>query len=272
MEESEISKTNLAPALPAEGIRAGLAQLGVDERDLRVLFRCPAFSTLAYRSHQLCFLEKYAHDVLHRTFGLQKLAVLFHMNVRTVRHNLLRGPQQPDTPGRHKAIDEQAEADLIRIALEAFRAGHAMGRKQLLQHARERYDPELTRGWANAFIGGHLDTLQTCRSLPQEKTRLTVPRVQLEEHIQTLKVHVAGKIAELIFNLDELGSADWENRKVKKVIPPAGVCKQDVYHTVSRRQRHIPLLAYVSAANAVPLTGATYKKPSKRVTLGLLSQ
>jgi hypothetical protein len=59
---------------------------------------------------------------------------------------------------------------------------------------------------------------------------------------------VAGKFAELIFNLDELGSADWEDGKGKKLITPAGVHKEDVHHTVSRRQRHITLLACVSAA------------------------
>jgi hypothetical protein len=115
---------------------------------------------------------------------------------------------------------------------------------------RERYDRVLTDGWVNAFIGRHLDALKTCRSLAQEDTRLTVPRVQLEEHIQTMKVkvHVAGKFSELVFNLDELGSADWEDCKVKKVIVPADVHKEDVYHAVSRRHRHITLLAYVSAA------------------------
>jgi hypothetical protein len=172
MEESEMPKTNLAPApaLPAEEIRAGLAQLGIDERDLGVLFHRTEFSTLADRSHQLCFLEKYAHDVLHRTFSLSKLAVLFHMNVRTLRRNLLHGAQEPEPPGRQKVIDERCEAYLVAIVLEAFRAGNAMGQKQLLQLARERYNPELTRGWANAFIRHHLDALQTRRSLPREDT------------------------------------------------------------------------------------------------------
>jgi hypothetical protein len=65
-----------------------------------------------------------------------------------------------------------------------------MGQKQLLQPAREPYDPELTRAWANAFIGRHLDAFQTGRSPPQEDTRWTVTRVELEEHIQTMKAHV----------------------------------------------------------------------------------
>jgi hypothetical protein len=60
-----------------------------------------------------------------------------------------------------------------------------------------------------------------------------------------MKAHVVEKFAELIFNVDELGSADWKDgriKKVQKVIAPAGVRTEDVYQTVSRRQRHIPLL------------------------------
>jgi hypothetical protein len=66
----------------------------------------------------------------------------------------------------------------------------------------------------NRFIGRHVHELQTCRSMPQEDTRMLVPRVYLEEYIRlltTLHTHVARKCGELVFNLDELGSSDWED-------------------------------------------------------------
>jgi hypothetical protein len=170
MEESEMSKTNLAPALSAEEIRAEVAQFGIDERELRVLFHRKTFSTLAYKSHQFGFLDKYAHDPLHCTFCLQKLAVLFHMNVRTIRRNFLQGPQKSEPLGRHTAIDEGCEADLIATVLEAFRVGHAMGRKRLLQLAREPYEDDLTRGWANAFIGA-ISTFGKLADLSSKRTR-----------------------------------------------------------------------------------------------------
>jgi hypothetical protein len=46
--------------------------------------------------------------------------------------------------------------------------------------------------------------------------------------------HVSEKCVELLFNLDELGSADWEDREVRKVIVPAGLHKEDAYYPVSR--------------------------------------
>jgi hypothetical protein len=122
-----------------------------------------------------------------------------------------------------------------------------MTQKELLQMVREQDNAGLAPGWVNAFIGRHLDALETGRSLPQDDTRLTVQRSQLEEHIQTMKVHEAGKLSELVFNLDELGSADWDDRKVKTLMVPAEVRKEDVYLAVSRRHRRVTLLACVSA-------------------------
>jgi hypothetical protein len=89
MEERELPKTNLTPALPIETIRVGLLQLGIDARDIRALLTHTEFSDIPFRSHQLCFFQQYARDVLHRTLGKQQLAVPFQMNPTTVRRTLL---------------------------------------------------------------------------------------------------------------------------------------------------------------------------------------
>jgi hypothetical protein len=98
----------------------------------------------------------------------------------------------------------------------------------MFQVVNERYDFVLTRSWVNTFIECHLDALQTCSLLCQEDTRLTVSKPKLKEHIQMMKIYVDGKFAELIFNLDELGSSDWEDHKFMKVIVLTAVRREDV--------------------------------------------
>jgi hypothetical protein len=154
------------------------------------------------------------------------------MNERTVSRNLLQGAQEPGPLGRRnafdafEALDAQSEAALVAMLLDGFSAGQSMSKKKFLQILRERHRKTTTRGWVNAFIGKHLPDLQPCHSIPQEDMRLAVPMSQLEEHINTLKVHPTWKCAEHVSNLDELGSADWEDRKVKKVIVSAAVPKE----------------------------------------------
>jgi hypothetical protein len=77
---------------------------------------------------------------------------------------------------------------------------------------------------------------------------MAVPRAYLEEHIHLLKTHVTGKLVEFVFNLDELGSADWEDWKANKVIADTGVAKEDVYYPVPRHYPQVRRLARVSAA------------------------
>jgi hypothetical protein len=90
--------------------------------------------------------------------------------------------------------------------------------------------------------------LQECRSFPLEDSRLTVPRAQLEKHLNTMKTILAGKFSELVFNLDEIGFSEWEKRKPKTIIAPRSIPADQVFHSVSRRCHHVTLLACVSAA------------------------
>jgi hypothetical protein len=51
----------------------------------------------------------------------------------------------------------------------------------------------------------------------------------------------------LIFNLDEVGMSEWEDRKEKKVIIPMTMDGQTIHHGISRSVRHISVIACISA-------------------------
>jgi hypothetical protein len=92
---------------------------------------------------------------------------------------------------------------------------------------------------------------------------MTVPRVYLEHHIATMKTHIVGKFSELIFNLDEVGSSEWDDRKPRKAIASQVVSPEDVYHSVARIYGHVTLLACVSATGdaltPMVMSGATIR-------------
>jgi hypothetical protein len=70
----------------------------------------------------------------------------------------------------------------------------------------------------------------------------------VKPHITLMRHHIAGKVAEIAFILDEVVSTDWEDSKASTVIAPRNRSSDDGYHPVSRRLRHLTLLAWVSAA------------------------
>jgi hypothetical protein len=61
------------------------------------------------------------------------LAVVFELNVKTVRKYLFHGPQEPKEPGRHRALDKKFESDLTSMILQALTEGKTMIKKQILE-------------------------------------------------------------------------------------------------------------------------------------------
>jgi hypothetical protein len=108
----------------------------------------------------------------------------------------------------------------------------------------------IARGWVNSFVRRHSDQIFKTENTPQEQQRLQVSRLFLERTVQDLKVHVQQCVAELVFNLDEVGISDWEDRKneTKTVIDPVTMRGQTIHHEISRAVKHISVIACVSAA------------------------
>jgi hypothetical protein len=71
----------------------------------------------------------------------------------------------------------------------------------------------------------------------------TVPNLNEYEYVQ-------GCTAERVFNLDEIGSSAWEDRKARKVVVPATMqARRDViHHGISRKVKPISVIVRVCAA------------------------
>jgi hypothetical protein len=52
---------------------------------------------------------------------------------------------------------------------------------------------------------------------------------------------------ELVFNLDEVGMSEWEDRQERKVIVPRTMEDQTIHHRESRSVRHISIITFITA-------------------------
>jgi hypothetical protein len=117
-----------------------------------------------------------------------------------------------------------------------------------MDHCTAEFKIKFTRGWVNSFVLRHLDDVIQTKSAPQEEQRLQVPRVFLKRTVKALHDHVQGCVADLVFNLDEVGISDWEDRKTTRVVVPAALFGQMIYHGVSPKVKHISVIVCMSAA------------------------
>jgi hypothetical protein len=82
-------------------------------------------------------------------------------------------------------------------------------------------------------------------SIPQEEQRLQIPQGFLYRPIQHLNEYLWKCTVELVFNLDEVGISDWEDRKTTKVVGPATMHGQAIQHGIFRNVKHVSAIACV---------------------------
>jgi hypothetical protein len=99
MAEDRLCKSHLMSALDVCTLYPTVAALGFSSHDMRALFQLTEFTTLQFRSRQICFLHEYAINILHQSLEKKELSEIFEMCERTIQRALAKGPQDPNPPG-----------------------------------------------------------------------------------------------------------------------------------------------------------------------------
>jgi hypothetical protein len=99
-----------------------------------------------------------------------------------------------------------------------------------------------------SFIAHHPGAWGKLKSSPQEVEPLEKPLCFLEETLSCLAKFVQRRPTELVFNLDEVGISDWEDRKTKSVLVPRAIAEQAGHDKRNRTLKHDSVIACVSVA------------------------
>jgi hypothetical protein len=70
----------------------------------------------------------------------------------------------------------------------------------------------------------------------------------MDDYIRLIQTYVPFVPTELIFNLDETGLSDWEERKSKPVVVPSDATQTPLHYPADRGIRHHILLCCISAS------------------------
>jgi hypothetical protein len=72
---------------------------------------------------------------------------------------------------------------------------------------------------------------------------LEVPQTFLQRTVQHLNKYVQGCATELVFNFDEIGILDWEDRKTRNIVAQVTIHDQMIHHGISGNVTHISVIA-----------------------------
>jgi hypothetical protein len=98
------------------------------------------------------------------------------------------------------------------------------------------------------FLDWHKSEVSGVTVASQEKVRLEVPRCYLEEYLTLIKKIVPIVPTGLLFNLDETGLSEWENRRSKSVLVPTQEHEYTLHYPVDRSVRRHTLFCCVIAS------------------------
>jgi hypothetical protein len=107
-----------------------------------------------------------------------------------------------------------------------------------------------SHGWVDSFISGRFAELTQARSSPQEEPCLQVPRIFLEDTICRVHETLEHCPADLVFNPDDFGISDWEDRKPRRVLVPVILETHNIQHRVSRNVKHISIVICICPGGA----------------------
>jgi hypothetical protein len=155
---------------------------------------------------------------------------------------------KPTQRGKHIALGLDCEEQILAWIQQNAQEDILITRGKILGYYTSQLKIKCPRGWVNSFILQLSDEVIQPTRGPREEQRSQVPGAFPERIIQDLHEYVQGCVAELVFNLDEIGISDREFCKTDKVIVPATVLGETIHHDVSRNVKHVSVSACASAA------------------------
>jgi hypothetical protein len=189
------------------------------------------------------FAKDIAESCYNIPVSINALTRVFECPRSRIQAALAHGLDEPGQRGKPIALDEDREQQILDWIQQNAEENTPVTRGEGMCYCTSQFKIKSTRGLVNSLGLRHSDEGIQTKSGAQEKQRSQVPRAFLERAIRYLHGYVQRCVAELVFNLDEVGISDWEDRKTKKFIIPAAMPGQTIHHGVSRNVKYISVLA-----------------------------
>jgi hypothetical protein len=125
---------------------------------------------------------------------------------------------KPGQRGKHITLNQDREQQILDRIQQNPAQDTPVTREEIMDYCTAQFKIEFTQGCVNSFGLQYSHDIIPTKSAPQEQQRMKVPRAFPERTIQDLHDYVEGWVAELVFNLDEVGISDYEDRETQKVI------------------------------------------------------
>jgi hypothetical protein len=150
--------------------------------------------------------------------------------------------------GRPLLVSQDDELLVKQYVTSQSDQGRFVTKKEILLYAQENINDKLCESWLTSVFRRNTDFFHFTTLRPQEDDRIDVPMEYINEHISNLHKYISGMPSEMVFNVDESGTSEWENRKPIKVVTTKNHQVTAQHYPVTRKVRHTTLVACICAS------------------------
>jgi hypothetical protein len=142
-----------------------------------------------------------------------------------VRKALQNGHESPKDPGRHLAVDQDFELQILNYITSNAQKYNVVSWTDIVHDFINKFETDITKDWVDSFIIRHETKLFEISSSHQEHPHFTVLKAFFDAIIEQIKAHCIGLQAEFIFTLDDVGISiyEWEDRKPRNAVIPVAM-------------------------------------------------
>ena len=236
-----------APALTREELQERFAIALISSRNIRALIRNERFSECQCRNDQIIFSKYFLENNCYVKASNKTLSLVFNVRESNIRKILCKARNKNKKIGWPLSFTEDQEQNIINKIFSKKTTFGFLNPNQVMSYTEENTGKTVTRGWLNSFLYRHWDIV-FCKEIDQQDIlRLWVPRRYLTEYLDLVENIIKIAPSALIYNIDETGLSDWEERKPKNVIVPKELADCDLQYPIDRTNKHVTLVVTVSA-------------------------
>jgi hypothetical protein len=190
------------------------------------------------RNEQIVFLYGFAKSkrsislpaaIVGRVFGIHKAHV---WKTRWKTQKTARSGQRPFV------FSSEQESMILAFIERRDRDGNIVTQRDLLNFVEFQFGKCLTYGREHCFLAWNASCTCQFTVLPQEQTLFHVSHSFLDQYLTLMKERRPLVPGELIFNINECGFRNWEERKPKPVLIPRKVENATLHYPPDRRIQH----------------------------------
>jgi hypothetical protein len=176
------------------------------------------------------------------------LGVAFMIEGSHLRKIRSKAQNKPKAAHRPLALTEDEESAVIRLTRDGHSPGNYVTQRDVLNFVESQFQKYLTYRWIEYFLQRHADIVCKKTLAPQENPRLQVLKQFPDDYVKLIKEYVPPVPTELIFNIDERGFSDWEERRPKPVLIPPEFERSVLHYPINRAIRHQSIIYCIAAA------------------------